>query len=97
MIESGEDSMSIFEFSYVGIPMIIIGVIYMIIIGVRLLPNRPSPGNQFNNNKRDAITKYTCPDRIVFFNPDPSVGAIGLVGLKNDRINCDHKISLVKI
>ncbi len=80
MIETGEESMGIFEFAYVGLPMIIVGIIYMLVIGVRLLPNRPSPGIQFSNNKREYMVEVLISDNSSFHKK--SVEDAGLRNLK---------------
>ncbi len=81
MIDAGENSMNIFEFSYVGVPMIITGIIYMLTVGVRLLPNRPSPGNQFSKNKREYMVEVLISEQSSFH--EKSVEDAGLRNLKD--------------
>ncbi len=46
--------LEIFDFAYVGVPMVIIGIIYMLLIGYRLLPDK----TQTMDITQDANRKY---------------------------------------
>lgn len=39
-VDAGFEPLSIFEFSYVGIPMLIIGIVYLLLLGNQFLPNK---------------------------------------------------------
>ena len=43
--DAGQKSFSLFDFAPVGVPIVIAGILYMVIIGQRLLPQR-NPGSQ---------------------------------------------------
>ena len=66
MIEAGEESMGIFEFSYVGLPMIFVGILYMLVVGTKLLPDRPSPRNLFSSNKREYMVEVVISNESPF-------------------------------
>ena len=44
MARSGQPAMGLFELAPVGIPIAVAGIIYMLTIGVRLMPNREKDG-----------------------------------------------------
>ena len=49
--------LEIFDFAFVGIPMMIIGFIYMLFVGHRLLPNRQGINEQFKKHTRKYIVE----------------------------------------
>ena len=51
------DSLNLFDFAYVGVPMIIIGGLYLIFIGNRLLPSREDTITDFTSKKREYIVE----------------------------------------
>jgi di/tricarboxylate transporter len=55
VIDAGLPSLGLFDFSYVGIPMIIIGIIYIVFIGSRLLPSKKDALEEFSENHREYI------------------------------------------
>ncbi len=50
-------SLDIFDFSAVGVPMILIGILYLLYLGPKLLPNRHSPINKIDSIKRKYIVE----------------------------------------
>lgn len=56
-VESGFDSLSIFDFSWVGLPMLIIGVLYLHFFGTRLLPNKEIGGDEQLYNSREYFVE----------------------------------------
>lgn len=53
----GLESLEIFDFVYVGVPMIIIGYFYLAFIGDKLLPERPGAIDDFSTNTRKYIVE----------------------------------------
>ena len=96
LIETGADGLGIFEFSYVGIPMIFIGIIYLLIFGIRLLPDRPSPVKFFGNNKRDYLVEVLVDEKSPLHGE--TVENIGLRNLKGlflvEIIRNNHHLSV---
>ncbi len=80
LIETGHPSMGIFEFSYVGVPMILFGIIYLLTVGVKLLPNRPSPVKFFGKNKREYLVEVFVAENSPLHGK--TVKEIGLRNLK---------------
>ncbi len=78
LIDAGGQSLDIFEFSYVGLPMILLGTVYLLTIGVRLLPDRPSPVKSFGTNKRDYLVEV-----LVAENSPLHAKTVEEVGLRN--------------
>ncbi len=50
-------SINIFEFAYVGVPMILIGFLYLLFFGEKLLPSNADLLNGFSNNNREYLVE----------------------------------------
>jgi len=50
-------TLNMFDFFWVGFPMMIIGFIYLLIVGKKLLPNKTDALSDFNNNTRKYIVE----------------------------------------
>jgi len=57
LIVAGLKPLGIFDFAAVGIPMIIIGIIYMLTLGRKLLPDRKDIIEKFSNNEKKYIVE----------------------------------------
>lgn len=55
MEKSGIPGMSLFELSWAGVPMAIVGTLYLVFIGSRLLPNRSDLIQQFGESRREYL------------------------------------------
>ena len=55
LIENGQPGFTFFEISKVGIPAAIIGLLYVIFVGHRLLPERKEPIVQFGEKTREFV------------------------------------------
>jgi len=60
-IESGLPSLHLFDFIYVGIPVTILGTIYLIFIGSKLLPERENVLSQFDARTREYLIETIVP------------------------------------
>jgi di/tricarboxylate transporter len=56
-IENGGSSFKIFDFSYVGIPLTIIGILYMILFGRKFLPEHKDAIEKFIEKPREYIVE----------------------------------------
>jgi di/tricarboxylate transporter len=52
-IDAGFEPLSIFDFAYVGIPMLIIGLLYLLIFGDKLLPSKASSMDELYEKSRE--------------------------------------------
>ncbi|MEQ8910544.1 MAG: SLC13 family permease [Vicingaceae bacterium] len=52
-VDAGFDSLSIFDFAWVGLPMLVIGLIYLMLFGDKLLPNKATEINSLMQTKRE--------------------------------------------
>ncbi len=43
MVQAGLEPIGMFELSPVGVPVLVVGLVYMVLIGQRLIPERPAP------------------------------------------------------
>lgn len=57
MVENGLKPLSMFDFSAVGIPVAIMGILYFQFFGHRLLPIRTDPASSFKSNQREYVTE----------------------------------------
>ena len=56
-IQNGYEGFNIFDFSLVGFPLIIIGILYMVFVGKRFLPDKQDPLEEFNTSSRNYIVE----------------------------------------
>ena len=56
-IESGIPSLQIFDFAWVGLPMLCVGIIYIIVISIRLLPEKKEPIDEFIETSREFLVE----------------------------------------
>jgi len=62
-IMPGLRDLNIFEFSWVGIPMVVIGCIYLTLFGNFLLPSKYGAGEDFQTNAREYIVEAKVKSR----------------------------------
>lgn len=55
VIDAGFPSLGFFDFSYAGIPLTIIGILYLLFIGARLLPMRKDALSDFTEKSREYM------------------------------------------
>ncbi|RUM41149.1 MAG: SLC13 family permease [Desulfurobacterium sp.] len=60
-VEAGLKPLGIFDFSYVGIPAIIVGLFYMILFGNKVLPERKDIVSTFLEKKREYLVETFVP------------------------------------
>jgi di/tricarboxylate transporter len=53
----GQPDLNMFEFAWVGIPMIILGWIYLVLFGNMLLPSKSGIGESFTSNAREYVVE----------------------------------------
>lgn len=52
---SGVDELNMFDFVYAGVPMVIIGILYMLFVGHKLLPGGEKPNEQPKQGSREYM------------------------------------------
>lgn len=60
-VESGREPLYLFNFAWVGIPATLVGVVYMIFIGSRLLPSRKDILDNFTEKTREYMVETIVP------------------------------------
>ena len=55
MIDHGMVGMSLFEISLIGVPVALIGILFIVTVGQRLLPNRKQPIVELGENTREFV------------------------------------------
>ncbi|WP_101845758.1 SLC13 family permease [Halobacillus sp. Marseille-P3879] len=83
LIEEGHPGFTVFEFSLIGIPLTLLGVVYVSLIGSLLLPDR-TPGNQ-RQKAQSEVPLTKCQTGIVFLVITIMIGSVAF-----------HLTSLVK-
>jgi di/tricarboxylate transporter len=62
MITNGMEGMSLFEISKIGVPVAIFGLLYVILIGHRLLPDRKEPIVELGEQTREFVIELKVTD-----------------------------------
>lgn len=76
-IAEGETSLGMFDLAWIGIPTAVVGIIYLMTIGSRLLPDRAENAGVFDNPREYTIEMVVAKD-------GPLVGqSIAEAGLRN--------------
>lgn len=60
-IESGLKSLHLFDFIYVGIPVTVLGTLYLIFIGSKWLPERENALSQYDEHSREYLIETIVP------------------------------------
>jgi len=72
------ESLKIFDFAAVGIPMILLGLIYILFFGEKLLPSKPDIIDQFSSGTREYLIEAKIPEK------SPLIGkTVDEAGFKN--------------
>ncbi len=61
-----EAGLGFFEFAWVGVPCVIVGLVYMITLGHRLLPNRQDPAVALSRQTREFTGEFRVADDCIF-------------------------------
>lgn len=56
-MDTGMESFAIFDFAYVGAPLIVVGILYLLFIGHRLLPDKKDALASFTEKSREYIVE----------------------------------------
>lgn len=69
MIEHGYEGFSFFELTKVGLPVAIVGTLYLIVVSPKLLPNRKEPFFEIDEHTRDYVIELKVTEEY------PNVGS----------------------
>ena len=72
--------LSMFEFAWVGIPMVMIGWLYMVLFGNLLLPSKSGVTEEFSSNSREYVIEAKVPSNSHLIGK--TVGEAGLLDIK---------------
>jgi len=72
--------LSMFEFAWVGIPMILIGWLYMVLFSNLLLPSKSGVTEEFSSNSREYVIEAKVPNNSHLIGK--TVGEAGLLDIK---------------
>lgn len=59
VVESGHESLDMFDFSMIGIPVTIIGILFLVLFAWRILPDRKDAISSFQEKTREYVTETT--------------------------------------
>ncbi len=59
--EAGQDEMGLFEISRVGLPVAAAGLVFLVLLVPRLLPNRPTPGRTEGGSREFTVEMEVAP------------------------------------
>ncbi len=62
----GLEPLNIFDFSFVGVPMILLGITYLIVFGYRLLPDHKDITETISTNTREFIAEVRVTKKAAF-------------------------------
>ncbi|MDQ0339010.1 di/tricarboxylate transporter [Caldalkalibacillus uzonensis] len=60
--QKGLPGFTMFQFIYIGIPLTIVGLIYMVVTGQHRLPERTNMMDTFHQSNRDWIVRFRVPE-----------------------------------
>lgn len=62
-VDAGFESLKMFDFALVGIPASILGILFMIFLGPKLLPDRKDLLSDFSQKSREYLVEVQVPDQ----------------------------------
>lgn len=65
-MEAGQESLNMFDFAWVGIPVAILGCLYLVLIGSKILPYRKDILSSFNEKNREYLVETMVPPKSKF-------------------------------
>ncbi|WP_163527366.1 SLC13 family permease [Halobacillus ihumii] len=68
LLDFGKDGFSFFQLAIVGIPITIVGLIYLIIFGPKVLPNHRSLMDKVSENTKDYLSEMVVLDSFPYIN-----------------------------
>ena len=87
MTEYGLEPMGMFELTPVGLPVVIVGVLYMYVVGMRLVPDRTPPGSLINGGE------YAYMTEVVILPESPLIGQT----LGESRLGSELDLTVLRI
>ena len=60
--DAGMPPLGFFELAGVGIPVLLAGLVYLVFVAPKLLPNRSDPGDAFDKRRREYVTTMVVGD-----------------------------------
>lgn len=62
LLDKGLEGFHLFDFSFIGIPLVLAGILYFVLAGHRLLPERAHSIKMFEDGKKEFIFKFKVRD-----------------------------------
>jgi di/tricarboxylate transporter len=83
--------LEIFDFTLIGLPVLVIGLIYLWTLGPKLLPNRKDPLTEFEEHKREYLIETMLPVGSSFIGSSVEetvrhLGSLYLAGIVRDEV-----------
>ncbi|WP_138416163.1 SLC13 family permease [Aquibacillus sediminis] len=83
MLERGMEGYSFFTLTLVGLPAMILGFIYLITFGYKLLPSRPVFGETFSANSKEYLTEMVVEENYPYLDNPLVNKTVEEAGLRN--------------
>ena len=96
MQELGLDSFGFFEFAYVGLPILLVGILFMGIIGIRLLPKRDLEKNSVPTQDNNLDDIYNFDERLFVLNI-PALSPLDGKLLNESRLGATLGLNVIAI
>lgn len=99
---SGVDELNMFDFVYAGVPMVIIGILYMLFVGHKLLPGGEKPNEQPKQGSREYMvttrvrTKSSLIGKKLIETELPNIKGLELVEYrrKNEALEVTNELEI---
>jgi di/tricarboxylate transporter len=96
-LSQGKDTLGMFEFAYVGVPISVMGILYMVLIGSRLLKNRKVDASLMKENYIERILKRYQKEKKLYTVTIPSDCALADVTIAQASIGKRYQVEVVQI
>jgi di/tricarboxylate transporter len=96
MLDLGLDSFGFFEFAYVGLPILLVGIVFMGLIGIRLLPRRDLEKNSVPSQDNNLDEIYSFDERL-FVLKIPSLSPLDGKLLNESRLGASLGLNVIAI
>jgi di/tricarboxylate transporter len=95
---TGNEPFGYFEYSLIGLPLLFAAIIYMVLVGRRLLPSRrvEDRPEELAESMGELSEEYVLPDNIYQLRVRNGSGLIGK-SLEQSRLGRDHNITVLRL
>lgn len=97
LLEEGLETFKFFSFTPIGLVLVVVGIIFMLLVGRRILPDRkPQVVSQRIPSPKELIDLYRLPDNLFRLRVRRGSGLVGL-SLAESKLRQDFQVSAIRI